>query len=482
MPESLLTRFVMPATSTLTPFKSWAHLDAMTAAERRPLAEQRAAQLASARNLLIHAYEETALYRDKLDDAGLDPASITTPAAFAAVPLTSKHELREGFPTRQVARSYRDAWLRYSNTSGTSGRPLVLAQDVDDIAWKYASILRSRRLAGVDPLGRQVRVTPNECQPHVPAGGASGRGRASLFRFLERRVLNPIVHKRDMLPPFWDGGAPVGPVDADATLARIARDEPVILTMYPLYAMLLARHLRRTGAAPPKVAGVLDFSGGLCTPAMRRYLSATFGQRTAQGCGGCEFARYAASCESDPDRMHLAEGYCLVETVRADGSPCAPGELGNVIVTSLHGYGMPILRLEPGDVGTIVEEPCACGRSSRRIEHHGRIQAVFRNAEGRFVTDRECWDALLCLPGVALFQLHQDSETRYRLAVYADPGEAVDDAALAHAVDGLVGRGATVDRVGTAITTEASGKLQLVKSATFEAFRPRMARRPVPVN
>lgn len=495
MRERVLSELVMPAAAALTPLKSWTYHEQMCAAERAPLAAQRSDQLALVRALLSHAYDETALHRDLLDAAGVAPGDVTSVAALARLPITSKSDLRSGFPDRQLARSYRNAWLRFSNTSGTTGKPLVLVQDATDIAWKYASILRSRSLADVPPMSRQTRLTPNECQPCLPSGETSSlvplspdastaTRRAAAFLLLERRILNPVFHRRDMLPPFWPGGGPIGPVDHGRYLAQLRSSEPVVLTVYSLYAMLLARFMRRTGQAPPVITGILEFSGGLCTPRMRDYLSETFGARTAQSCGGCEFARYGASCTSDPDRMHLAESYACVETVRADGAPCAPGELGNVVVTNLHGRAMPIVRLEPGDVGRIVEEPCACGRSSRRIEHHGRVQAVFRNAEGRFVTDRECWDALLCLRGLELFQLRQESETRYRLALVRDVGEELDEAGLGHALETLLGRGAVVEReVVPGIVPEASGKLQLVKSATFESFRPSGSRsRPVPVN
>lgn len=496
MRERVLSDLVMPAAARLTPLKSASYCDAMCEADRQPLETQRAEQLRALRELVAHAYDETIHHREALDAAHVAPREVTSLAALARLPVTSKNDLRAGFPERHLARSHAEGWLRFSNTSGTTGRPLVLVQDVADISWKYASILRSRRLAEVDPYGAQTRLTPNECQPCLPNGEADaslvtlsrksdlGTRRAAAYLLLERRVLHPLFHRRDMLRPFWPGGGPVGPVDYGTYLAQLRVSVPEVLTAYSLYAMLLARHLRRTGERAPAIAGVLEFSGGLCTPRMRRFLADTFGVRTAQSCGGCEFARYGASCTHDPDRMHLAETYCCVETIRADGTPCAPGEIGNVLVTNLHGRAMPMLRLEPGDVARITVEPCGCGRASRRIEHHGRVQSVFRNAEGRWVTDRECWDALLCLPGVALFQLRQSSETRYHLAIVRDEGEALDDEAIGEAVRGLVGREARVEReIVPGIVPEASGKLQLVKSATFELFRPIASRaRTVPVN
>ncbi|MFT7621639.1 MAG: phenylacetate-CoA ligase [Myxococcota bacterium] len=471
-------------------------MEAMCNSEFEPLQRQRMHRMALIRELLVHSYREVELYRQGLDRAGVDPVEVSYPRNFSRVPVTSKNDLRSGFPDRQLARGYRHKALRYSNTSGTTGQPLLLIQDIKDISFKYASILRSRRVAGVDPMGSQARITPNECQPCLPDGESpslssplsrdrSGPGtRASLFVFLERSVVNPFFHQRLMLDPFWLGPAISSPVDYDRWLKQVNDYEPDILSMYPLYAMILAKHIRRTGATPPRIKGMIDFSGGISTPAMRKYIEEAFGIRTAQSCGGCEFARYASSCPEDPDRMHLAESYCYVETARADGTMCSPGELGNLVVTSLHSHAMPIIRLEPGDVGRIIEEPCSCGRRSRRLEHHGRIQALIRTEDGRWVSGREVWDKLLLIRGLEMFQLVQRKPNRYLLRVVPQPDSRLDQRGLDAALEALLGKNAKIEQeITTGLKPERSGKLQLVKSCTFEAFRVQDARRqPIPVN
>lgn len=496
MRKALISQVLMPAAAAFTPFKSWNYLQDMCASEYEPLQRQRMRRMHQIRELLVHAYRDVDLYRMALDRAGLDPVEVSYPRKFARVPITSKYALRTGFPDRQLARSYRARALRYSNTSGTTGRPLVLIQDVQDISYKYASILRSRKVAGVDPLASQMRITPNECQPCLPSGDSPAKvspfgrqrgaavNRAALFVFLERQVLNPLVHRRKMLEPFWVGPEATGPVDFDRYVGQIRDFQPDVLTLYPLYGVLLARHIQRTGVTPPHVGKLVDFSGGVCTPSMSALISEAFGVRTAQSCGGCEFARYGSSCPDDPDHMHLAETYVYVEAVRPDGELCAPGELGNLIVTSLHSRAMPIIRLEPGDVGTLIEEPCSCGRRSRRLLHGGRIQALIRSTDGRWVTAAEIWERLLFIPGVELFQLVQRTKTKFHLRLVLDPVVALDKDGLGDALRELLGKRARVEReVVGGIIPERSGKLQLVKSTSYEDFRVASVRdRSVPVN
>jgi phenylacetate-CoA ligase len=483
----MLERAVLPWAAAATPFRAHRHLTEMLEADFETLEAQAARRQERLAELLSHAARETKLYADRLPSSGF--ADLAGPEAFSALPITRKDDLREGFPRRQLAASYAGRWLRYSNTSGTTGAPLLLIQDLEDINRKYASILRSRVLAGVSPTSSQARITPNECQPTTAEGTAgalsadTGRGRG-LFVLLERRLINPHLQRRLMLPPFWGSREHTSSVDFDSYFDRIERFDPEVLTLYPPYALLLADALERSGREPPTLRGVVDFSAALCTPSMRTRIERAFGRPTAQGCGGCEFARYGASCTADPDRMHLAEGHCYVETLRPDGSLCSSGELGNVVVTSLHSSAMPIIRLEPGDVARIFDAPCACGRRSRRIEHHGRIHSMLETGDGRWVTGREVWDRLFAVHGVSLFELRQSGPSDYGLKVVVSPGTELDRTALDAVLADLLGRRATVAvEVVPRLRTEASGKLRLVQSATYERFRvPTERAHPVPVN
>jgi len=487
-----MRHLVLPLAGRLTPFDSWRMMRELSELDFAPLERQQTLQLERLQALIAHAYEQVTHYREAFDEAGLRPGDIDSLAAATRIPITTKDHLRRRFPDRQLARSHRGAWLRYSNTSGTSGRPLMLIQDLGDISAKYAAILRSRDLGGVDPFGSQLRITPNECQPALPDGSSpSGRllvglaaGRSRSLVLLERELLHPILHRRLVLPAFWHEPSCTAHVDYDRYLDRIEAYAPAILQLHPLYALAFAKHILRTGRRPPTLPGVIDTSGALMPPAVRRLVKEAFGIRVTQACGGCEFARYGACCPDDPDRMHLAEGFAHVEAVRPDDSPCAPGELGNVLVSGLHGRAMPILRIEPGDVGRLIQEPCSCGRHSRRIQHEGRIQSVLRTPTGGWTTARDCWDALLPLPGLLLFQLRQHSPERYELTLVREPGMELPQAEIDDALQRLLGPGATVEqREAGRLRPEASGKLRLVVSSTYGDFRPASVRDlHVPIN
>ena len=58
----------------------------------------------------------------------------------------------------------------------------------------------------------------------------------------------------------------------------------------------------------------------------------------------------------------MDESY-IVELL-ADGRPARPGEIGEVVITDLNNFSVPLIRYRIGDLAVAVDgsEPCACGR------------------------------------------------------------------------------------------------------------------------
>jgi phenylacetate-CoA ligase len=86
------------------------------------------------------------------------------------------------------------------------------------------------------------------------------------------------------------------------------------------------------------------------------------------------YSTYASSetittfCECTAQRGgHLHPDLAIIEIVDENGSVLPPGDVGEVVVTPLSIEGMPLLRFKTGDMGFLIDEPCACGRFSPRL-------------------------------------------------------------------------------------------------------------------
>jgi phenylacetate-CoA ligase len=95
-----------------------------------------------------------------------------------------------------------------------------------------------------------------------------------------------------------------------------------------------------------------------------------------------EIGVIALECPSGGGYHAMAESI-LVELLRDDGSPCAAGETGRIVVTDLHNLATPLIRYELGDLA-VADGPCACGRGLPKIRRIlGRERNLLRLPDGR---------------------------------------------------------------------------------------------------
>ena len=89
------------------------------------------------------------------------------------------------------------------------------------------------------------------------------------------------------------------------------------------------------------------------------------------------FGACAAQCEYH-DGLHIAENHILVETVDIHtGKILPPGEVGELVFTTLRKHARPLIRFKTGDIGYIDNTPCKCGRTHGRIHINGRKDDMF---------------------------------------------------------------------------------------------------------
>lgn len=64
---------------------------------------------------------------------------------------------------------------------------------------------------------------------------------------------------------------------------------------------------------------------------------------------------------------HMRPEMIYVEVLDEEGRRVPDGETGEVVVTPMGIQGMPLMRFKTGDISFVISEPCACGRTTRRI-------------------------------------------------------------------------------------------------------------------
>jgi phenylacetate-CoA ligase len=144
--------------------------------------------------------------------------------------------------------------------------------------------------------------------------------------------------------------------DIVSDLVRFQPD--VIRCGSPAWMAFLALYVlhHRPRALRPRVVLV---GGERVFPDQRQVIREAFDAPVVEMYGSWEYVAFAGDCEEG--RLHLDAELGLVEILK-NGRPCAPGEMGEIVATSLWNQSFPFVRYAIGDVGCLEAEPCPCGR------------------------------------------------------------------------------------------------------------------------
>lgn len=160
--------------------------------------------------------------------------------------------------------------------------------------------------------------------------------------------------------------------DVPRQIDWLVREAPGILLTFPTNARALASHCRAHAISLPSLREVRLMSEALDS-ATRAFLRDTWNVPVTDVYSAQEVGYIALQCP-DQECYHVQAENVLVEVLRDDGSACAAGETGRVVVTSLHSFAMPLIRYEIGDLAE-AGAACSCGRGLPVLERVlGRVR------------------------------------------------------------------------------------------------------------
>ncbi len=303
-------------------------------------------QLRQLRPLVEHAYGTRPFYRARLEACGYRPGQPITAEFWGTLPILSRREVQDNFaaitdgPTPAAHLPY--SW---DSTSGSSGMPLKIKKTrLEQLMW--------------------LAVTLREELWHR----RDFRAKMAIMRIFAAGSASPPEGKR-----LADWGAPValvyptGPAvlldnrsSTEQQAAWLLREQPGYLLSYPSIIRELARYFRSEGLRLPGIRGLRTF-GEAAGPDVAALCREVFGVAVADVYSASEVGYLALQCPEHA-RYHVQSEMILVEVLDQAGRPCAPGEVGSVVVTAFHNFAMPLLRYAIGDLAE-VGSPCACGRT-----------------------------------------------------------------------------------------------------------------------
>ncbi len=333
-------------------------------------------------------------YKEAFSKAGIAPEKIQTLDDLQRLPFTTKADLREEYPLRMLAVDRADV-ARYHGSSGTTGKPTMVAYTQNDL--KIWANLCARFLTGGGLLP--------EHSVQIAFGYGLFTGGFGLHYGVERV------------------GASVIPAAAGNTPKQIMlmMDMQVdALVCTPSYALNISEFIIQNDI--PRNALNLKyahFGGEPWTEDMRTRIEDEMGILCFNNYGLSEVIGPGVSGEcAVRDGMHISEDAFIVECINPETlDPVAPGEEGELVFTSLCKEAMPIIRYRTRDIASLNPEPCACGRTTVRMSRVTGRSDDMMIIKGVNVYPSQIEQALLRVEGTAPhYQIEIDRPNRTDVA------------------------------------------------------------------
>lgn len=298
--------------------------------------------------LISHAYETVPYYRQIFQDRKLVPEDIKKLSDLQKLPLLTKHDIKNNF-NKLISTKYKIHKLKKGHTSGTTGSPLEICYDSSVIYITYATLNRQYKWAdaSLERFGDKIAV-------------------------LRGNVIVPLTQKK---PPFWRNNYfhnqlllssfHLSRKNLPFYLQEIKRFEPKILDGYPSTLFVLAKYLKNIGEKLPLHA-VISSSETLYD-FQREIIEESFQCKMFDYYALAERVVFATECEKHGGH-HLSSEYGITEILDHDNQPVSDGTEGKMVGTSLHNFGMPMIRYVTDDMTAIKQEKCACGRALPLME------------------------------------------------------------------------------------------------------------------
>jgi len=200
-------------------------------------------------------------------------------------------------------------------------------------------------------------------------------------------------------------------------LKRIENYGPDYVIGYASSLHLAARSVNASGAYYIRPRAVRSAAEMLYS-FQREEIEKAFGARLYNFYGSREVSHLAAECERH-DGLHIFSSGRIVEVVDENGKPLPPGETGYLAVTDLTNLDFPFIRYLNGDMGSVREGTCACGRGYHLLDNLAGRSSDIICLNGKYIHGEFFTHLFYGRPEVKQFQAVQESEDRLVIKVVA---------------------------------------------------------------
>jgi phenylacetate-CoA ligase len=423
--------------------RSFAILAELRQSERWPRQRLQELQMRRLREVLAAAHEHTSYWRGVMDAAGVRAGDVRCMDDLRRMPLLTKDAIR----ARREDMVWRDEGRRLAmvRTSGSTNEALPFYTNSNREAHINAGRMRGHEWIGVRRGDKEMYFWGSPIE-------------------LSRQ--DRVKRIRDWL--INDGltnGFEIRPESVPAYFEFWKRWRPKCIFGYPCSFSLMAMFARSQGIDLTRLKDhglkVLSTTSELLTDVDRQLITKAFGVPVYDSFGLREGGLVGHECEHFT--MHCMDEQVILETIDPDTLE-PTGSEGELVLTNIVSRVMPVIRYRTGDIVTLSDATCPCGRTLSSVKVSGGRAADFVvTSDGKWVAGYFIIYICRSVPGIVKFQLIQQERGRMTVQLVTD-GEFPPDGAE-RVRRGVVQRLASDDRV----TVE---RVPDIKCAPSGKYRP----------
>ncbi|WP_346854436.1 phenylacetate--CoA ligase [uncultured Draconibacterium sp.] len=290
-------------------------------------------------------YHNIPSYRSKMQEIGMLPGDVRSIEDLKKLPFTNKTDLRDNYPFGMFTVPMSEI-VRVHASSGTTGKPTVVGYTRNDLNMWADVVTRTLCMAG---------VSRNDIV-QVAYGYGLFTGGLGMHYGTENL------------------GATVIPISGGNTQKQIQLMQDFgtsVIACTPSYALFLSEVMNDMGIDPADLnLRVGIFGAEPWSESMRKEIEAKLKLKAIDIYGLSEVIGPGVSCECEHQvGMHINEDHFVPEIINPDTfEPVEPGEVGELVFSTVTKEGIPILRYRTRDLTRLIYDKCECGRTLVRME------------------------------------------------------------------------------------------------------------------
>lgn len=362
------------------------------------------------KTVVEHAYNHCPFYAKRFSEWNVKPQDLREPLDIQKLPILTKKDIQANW-REMIATNVERSELIENRTGGSTGKPLLFYVDRERMETRKAATIRHNRWAGYDIAEK--------------AGVIWGATRDIASIFEGKIPLRNLIFERSLV---LDASS-LTDTGMEEFAKRLRRYRPKVLLGYANSLYLFAAFTEERNLGGITACSVIT-TAELLYPHQRQKIEKVFGCPVFDRYGSRETSVIASECERHTG-LHL-NAECLLVEILDDRKPAAQGQSGEVVITDLLNWGMPLIRYEIEDRAAFSREACPCGRGLPLLSKlEGRVTDFIRTPSGKYVSGAALTIKLIAeVPGIAQAQLVQEDigSVKFRLvrgAAYSPSTEEI---------------------------------------------------------